>query len=136
MVPVLTYGSETGILREKESRIRAVQMNYFRVLLDIRRMDKEQNVRIKQLCGVTKGVDEKIDEGVLRWFDHMERMEKVYVGECASSRSVRSWKRWINTVKYYLKNRSLEVRQARRNVHDTGVWWGFARGNAWGVARG
>ena len=86
MVPVLTYGSETGILREKESRIRAVQMNYFRVLLDIRRMDKEQNVRIKQLCGVTKGVDEKIDEGVLRWFGHVERLEngriaqRVYVG--------------------------------------------------------
>ena len=34
-----------------------------------------------------KGVDERIDEGVLRWFAHVERMEKegiakrVYVGE-------------------------------------------------------
>ena len=36
-----------------------------------------------------KGLDERIDEGVLRWFGHLERMERdriakrVYVGECA-----------------------------------------------------
>ena len=38
-----------------------------------------------------KVLDEKIDESVLQWFGHMERMEtdrntmKVYVGECAGS---------------------------------------------------
>ena len=41
-----------------------------------------------------KGVDEKIDEGVLRWFGHAERIEnvriieRVYVGVCSGSRSV------------------------------------------------
>ena len=55
---------------------------------------------------MTKGVDEKIDEGVLRWFSYLERMEnnriamRVYGGECAGSRSVgRPRKRWIDTVK-------------------------------------
>ena len=37
-------------------------------LLSIRRMDKVLNAQIRQLCRVTKGVDEKIDEGVLQWF--------------------------------------------------------------------
>ena len=48
--------------------------------------------------------DERIDEGVLRWFGHVERMEndrnvkRVYVGECTGSRSVgRPRKRWIDT---------------------------------------
>ena len=38
-------------------------------------MDKLPNARIKQLCRVTKSVDENVDEGVLRWFGHVERME-------------------------------------------------------------
>ena len=39
--------------------------------------------------GVTKGLAEWTDEGVLRWFSHVEKMEIdkfakiVYVGECA-----------------------------------------------------
>ena len=41
-----------------------------------------------QMHGVTKGVDERIDDGVLWWFDYVEMMEKdriakrVYVGVC------------------------------------------------------
>ena len=38
-------------------------------------MGKVTNARIKHLCGVTKGVDEKIDDDAIRWFDYMERME-------------------------------------------------------------
>ena len=47
----------------------------------------------------------KSDEGVLRWFSHVERMEndriakRVYVGECAGSCSVdRLQKKWTDTV--------------------------------------
>ena len=29
-----------------------------------------------ELCGVAKWVDERIDESVLRWFGHIERIEK------------------------------------------------------------
>ena len=55
LVPVLTYGCETMIWREKErSGIRAVQMNNLRSLLGIRRMDRVPNARIRHLCGVTK----------------------------------------------------------------------------------
>ena len=81
--------------KEKErSRVRAVQMDNLRGLLGVRRMDKVPNALIRELCGVKKGLDERIGEGVLRWFGHVERMERdriakrVYVGECAGSRSV------------------------------------------------
>ena len=72
-----------------------------------------------------KIIDEKIDEGVLRWFGHVERMERdmiakiVYVGECASSRAEgKRRKRWIDTVKECLKKRGLDVMQPRRMVQD------------------
>ena len=45
--------------------------------------------------------------------------KRVYVGECAGSRSVgRPRKRWIDTVKESLKKRGLDVRQTRRMVQD------------------
>ena len=67
LVPVHMYGSETMLCKEKErSRIRAVQMYNLRGLLGIRRMDRFPTARIRKLCGVTKGVDERIDEGGLR----------------------------------------------------------------------
>ena len=52
-------------------------------MLDIRRMDKVQNARIRELGKVTEGVD----EGIPGWFGHVERMEndrivkRFYVGE-------------------------------------------------------
>ena len=67
-MPVLTYGSKTMLWKEKErSRVRAEQMDNLKGLLGIRRMNRIPNARIRQLCEVMKGVDEKISEGVLRW---------------------------------------------------------------------
>ena len=50
-----------------------------------------------------KGLDERTDEGVLRWVGHVERgriAKRVYVG----SRSVGTpWKRWIDSVRECLR---------------------------------
>ena len=87
------------------------------------------------MCRVKKGVRERIEEGMLQWFGHVERMEndkianRVYVGECAGSRSVsRVQKRWIDTMKECLRKRCLDGKQEE--------WWGFVRGNAYGVPQG
>ena len=139
LVPVLMNGSETTLWREKEkSRVRDVQMDNFRGLLGIRRMERVPNARIRELCRVKKYLDERIDAGVLRWFGHVEKMgndrlaKRVYVGECAGSHSVgRPRKRWIDTLKDCLKKRGFDVRQARRMAQNRSEW----RGNTWGVAR-
>ena len=62
-------------------------------MFGIRRMDRVPNAQIRELCEVTKRVEEEID-GVLRCFGPVERMEKdriakrIYVVECAGRRSV------------------------------------------------
>ena len=49
-------------------------------------MDRVLNALIRELCRLKKGQDERIGEGVLWWFSHLERMERdriaksVYVG--------------------------------------------------------
>ena len=59
------YGSATMIGKEKErSRFARHQQE-----------DKVPKSRIRELCGVTKAVDQRIHEGVLRCFGHVERME-------------------------------------------------------------
>ena len=80
-------------------------------------MDKVPNARIRELCVVTKRGNERIDEVVLRWFSHVERMENdriakwVYLGECAGSLSVgRPRKSWIDNVKDCVGKRGLDVR--------------------------
>ena len=81
-------------------------MNNLRDLLGTSRSDRIPNARIRELCGMKKGLDEKINECFLRWFGYVKRMEKdriakrVYGGECADSHSVGGPRnRWINTVK-------------------------------------
>ena len=77
LLPVLMYVSETMLWREKErSRERAVQMDNLRGLVGIRRMDSVPNARMRELCGVRKVLDERIDEGGLRWFIHVERIDR------------------------------------------------------------
>ena len=95
LVPVVIYGSEALLWKEKEiSRIEAVQMDNFRRLLGVERMDRIQNARVRELCKVTKYVNERTDEGVFRWIGYVERMDKdriakrVYVGDHDGSRSL------------------------------------------------
>ena len=46
-------------------------------------LDRVPNARIRVLCGVAK----RVDESVLRWFGHIERMEndRIFKRECGCS---------------------------------------------------
>ena len=83
-----------------------------------------------------KGLDERIDEGILQWFGHVDRdriTKRVYVGECAGRHSVGSpQKRGTDNVKECLKKRGFDIRQARRMVQDRSEWRGFYEGECMG----
>ena len=50
-------------------------MGNLRSLLGVKRMNKVPNARMRQMCGVTEDVDEKIDEGVFRWYGHVPTLQ-------------------------------------------------------------
>ena len=84
-VPVLLHNSETMVWSEK----RGLALVLYRCILG----DRVLNARIRELCRVTKRMDEMIEE-ILRWFVHYERIEnsriarRMYVGMCVVSRSL------------------------------------------------
>ena len=72
LVPVLMYGSETKLWKQKErSRIRVIQMDNLRGLLGIRMVDRVPNAQTRKLYGVMKGLMR-----LFSWSGHVERMEK------------------------------------------------------------
>ena len=56
-------------------------MDNLRGLLGIRKMNRVPNARIRELHGVKKVIDKRIDEGILRWFAHVERMERGMIAK-------------------------------------------------------
>ena len=52
-------------------------MDSLRDLLGIKRMERVPNGLIRELYGVTKGLDQRIDEGVLRWFGHVREWRMI-----------------------------------------------------------
>jgi hypothetical protein len=136
LVPVLMFGSEVMVWSQKNiSRVQAVQMDNLRGVLGVRKVDKMRNEYIRELCGIEKGVIERISECILRWFGHVERMEeyrlvkKIYSSECVGIRTVgRPKMRWIDSVKRCLTDRGMSLSEARRMVHNREDWREFCRG--------
>ena len=48
-------------------------MTCLRNISGLRRIDRAPNVEIRR-CGKNVSVSQRIDQGVLRWFGHVERM--------------------------------------------------------------
>ena len=55
-----------------KSRIKVVHIDKLIGLLSIRRVENISNAHIMELFRVMKGVDERVDKGVLWWFDNLE----------------------------------------------------------------
>ncbi|TOF71980.1 hypothetical protein CGJ15_27705, partial [Vibrio parahaemolyticus] len=39
-------------------------------------MQKIRSVEIRRRCGVNKSISQRAEEGLLRWFGHLERMDQ------------------------------------------------------------
>ena len=75
--PSLLYGYEVWTLNGCErKRMEAVEMNCLRNICGLKRTDRVPNVEVSRRCGKDVSVGQRIDQGVLRWFGHVERMSR------------------------------------------------------------
>ena len=135
--PTLLYGCEAWTLNVHERRkVEAVEMSCLRSICGVRRMDRIANVEIRRRCGKTVGVGERMDQGVLRWFGHVERMEgerlvrRVYDSDARGMRGRgRPRKCWIDGTKEVMRRKGLDIQEARVCVQDRNEWRSICRGD-------
>ena len=91
----------------------------------VTRLDRIRNEEVRGRTGVIDELSGRVDESVLKWFGHMKRMgnerltTRVWSAEAAETRVLgRPRHRWIDGVKRALRNRSIELAEARVRARD------------------
>ena len=122
----LLYGCEvwTPKVRDRK-RMEAVEMNCLRNICGLRRIDRVPNVEIRRRCGKNVSVSQRIDQGVLRWFGHVERMGDERMAKRVYESDVRGVRRrggprkcWMDGVKEVLARKGLSIQKARVSMHN------------------
>ena len=134
--PSLLYGSEAWTLKLHErKRIEAVEMNCLRNICGLRRIDRVPNVEIRRRCGKNVSVGQRIDQGLLRWFGHVERMGDDRLAKRVYDSNVRGMRRrgrprkcWIDGVNETLERKGLTIEEAKVSVQDRSEWRCICRG--------
>ena len=95
-------------------------------------MDRVSNEEVRRRARIERELASRVDQRVLRWFGHVERMDeyrmvrRVLMAEVGGGR-VRGRPRlgWMDGVKVALGNRGMtvEARANGRNIEKTGEPW-------------
>ncbi|WP_435336460.1 hypothetical protein, partial [Klebsiella pneumoniae] len=85
--------------------MRAVEMDMLRSVCGVRRIDRVRNEEIRGRCGVDKSLNQQVEESILRWYGHVERMDdertvkKIYKSDIVGRRRRgRPRRRWYDVV--------------------------------------
>ena len=92
-------------------------------------MDRVRNEEVRRRVGLKRELEGRVDQRVLSWFRHVERMNEdhmpVKVSRVEVSRA-RVWGRprlgWMDSVKFALGNRGLMVEVVRQCEKDRTEW--------------
>ncbi len=92
-------------------------------------MDRVRNEEVRRRTGDVRELAERAEQGVLRWFVHVERMEEERLAKKVTRsdvRGVRPRRRplmgWLDSVKRALGGRGLSVVRGREVVRDRNEW--------------
>ena len=130
IVPTALYGAEAWGMRSAERRkVNVLEMKCMRSLVGVSQMDRIKNEEVRRRAGIGRELASRVDQRVLRWFGHVERMHesrlarRVMMAEVSAGR-VRGRPRfgWMEGVKVALSNRGMMVEAARRCARDRNEW--------------
>ncbi len=92
-------------------------------------MDRVRNEEVRRRTGVVKELAERAEQGVLRCFGHVERMEEERLVKKITRSDVRGVRprgrprmRWMDSVKRALGVKGMFVEQGRMLVRDRNEW--------------
>ena len=116
-------------MRSAERRkANVLEMKCLRSLVGVSR-DRVRNEEVRKRAEIERELASRADQRVLRWFGHVERMDKyrmarrVLMAEVSEGR-VRGRPRlgWMDAVKVALGNRGMTVDAARQCAKDRKAW--------------
>ena len=133
--PSLLYGCELWTLKVRErKKMEAVETNCLRNICGLTRIDRVPNVESRR-CGKNVCMSQRIDQGVLRWFGHVERMGDERMANRVYESVVRSVRRrgrprkcCMDGVKVVLARKGLNIREEKASVQDRNDWRSICRG--------
>lgn len=104
--PVLTYGSETWTLTQRQVQtIQVAEMKMLRWMCGVTRLDKIRNEYVRGSLGV-RDIADKLQESRLRWYGHISRRPPDHVGNTVTHLNIpgtrprgRPKSRWLDVVK-------------------------------------
>ena len=129
IVPTVTYGSELwGMKEEERKKLNVFEMRCLRSMCGVSRWDRIRNEVVRERTGVRKELADRVDENVLRWFGHVERMDderllKKVVNARVDGRGARGRPRfvWRNGVEKALNGR-MSIREAKERARNRNEW--------------
>ena len=105
----------------------AVETNCLRNICSLRRTDRVLNMKIRR-CGKNVNESQGFDQGVLRWFGHVERTGdermaiRVHESDVKGVRRGRPRKCWMDEVKEVLARKGLNIQEMKVSVQDRNEW--------------
>ena len=64
-----------GYEKSDTRKVNVLEMNYFKTLVGVSRMDRVRNKEVLRSAGIERELTSSADPRVLRWFGHVERMD-------------------------------------------------------------
>ena len=61
------------------SEVNVLEMNCLKSLLGVSRMDRVRNEEVCRRAGIERELARSADQGVLRWFGHVERTDEYFM---------------------------------------------------------